>query len=387
MSILLIKKLTSKRSNNKSGKLYTFGGNHFGQLGIGNSYNIRSTPTLVKTKDKINSVSCGYNFTGIVDDNGKLWTFGNNDNLQLGLGSNIRRDIPVHVKDSVETSKHESSPIPKVKMISCGHDHSAFIDVNENLWVSGNNDYGQLGLRTDEIAEVSKPIMNKDVGKIKMVSCGDNFTAIINMKGELYTFGFQGDFFDLGLMDKRKLYIPTKIKTTGKVKMVSCGYDHVAFITKKGELYTFGINRWEQLGRGNQENSKIPVRIPIKEKVNMISCGTEFTSVIDKKGNLYTFGKNDSGQLGIGKTTDFVLIPTKIKDVENRKFLVKYVACGENFVAVINKKGELYTFGNNMFGQLGIGNDKYNFSSPVKVEIHGRGRMVSCGFNHVAIII
>jgi len=67
-----------------------------------------------------------------------IWSFGSNEEGKLGLVS----DIKMHVIPTL-------IPHFKVKQISVGFSHSAFIDLNGSVWTFGKNSSGQLGLGSD----------------------------------------------------------------------------------------------------------------------------------------------------------------------------------------------------------------------------------------------
>ena len=67
------------------GSVYCFGQNQFGQLGIGEKTDfLVSVPTLIPNLPKITQISCGYSFTVCVDEEGFIWSFGDNQYGQLG---------------------------------------------------------------------------------------------------------------------------------------------------------------------------------------------------------------------------------------------------------------------------------------------------------------
>ena len=99
-----------------------------------------------------------------------------------------------------------------------------------------------------------------------------------------------------------------------------------------------------------------------KERL-LIACGNSYTTVITK-GDLYTWGENQYGQLGNGTTKDSK-IPIRI-DLPSKPL---QVACGNHHTAVITEDG-LYTWGQNLDGQLGDGT-KTNSKVPIFISTLG----------------
>ena len=77
-------------------------------------------------------------------------------------------------------------------MIAAGGAHSVLVSSNEDVFVFGLNNLGQLGLG-DEVPCVTQPVktMQFTSFKIKEISCGDEMTAILNVKGDLFTAGWK----------------------------------------------------------------------------------------------------------------------------------------------------------------------------------------------------
>ena len=99
--------------------ILSFGYNYFGQLGLGDNTYSRSKPTHINYMTA-KYVSCGNNYTVLIDMNNNVWVFGSNFYGELGLGDNINRtvDIPIKINDI------------KAKSISCGSSHTLLIDMN-----------------------------------------------------------------------------------------------------------------------------------------------------------------------------------------------------------------------------------------------------------------
>jgi alpha-tubulin suppressor-like RCC1 family protein len=115
----------------RDGTLWTWGYNNNGQLGLGDTVN-RSTPVNVGGNDWV-QVSSGSNSTAGIKSDGSLWTWGLNSSGQLGLGDTVNRSVPTVVPGSWIAVK-------------CGYVHVVAIKSDGSLWTWGSNTYGQLGL-------------------------------------------------------------------------------------------------------------------------------------------------------------------------------------------------------------------------------------------------
>ena len=368
------------------GNIYSFGTNTSGQLGLGDILH-RNVPTLVTDLDDLNVgvVSCGNFHTVIITKNGDLYSFGDNGSNQLGLGNDILHgNVPtlVTIPDSL-----------KVKAVNCGDAHTVIITENGNIYSFGNNVFGQLGLDDDYSRNIPTLVTALAGLKAKAVSCGDNSTAIITEDNDLYSFG-DNAWGQLGLDDEDNRYTPTLVSVPGslKVKAVSCGGQHTVIITEDGNLYSFGKNDTGQLGLGDRNNRDTPrlVNVPGGLGVKAVSCGGQHTAIITENGNLYSFGYNLSGQLGLGNR-NITDRPTLVNVPDSLK--VKAVSCGNDHTVIITENDNLYSFGSHDHGQLGLGptihvgpvNDKL-IPTLVNIPRFLKAIAVSCGWEYTVVI-
>nr|QBK90167.1 MAG: F-box and regulator of chromosome condensation repeat protein [Pithovirus LCPAC102] len=267
-------------------ELWSCGNNDFGQLGLGNKKGKKVPTKITRFSDiskiqnyyssdtiasvhKVKAVSCGGRHTIIIDENDEVWSCGDNQFGQLGLGSGINKYtiIPVPTKLSFNN---------KVKQISSGNDHIMIIDENNEVWSCGSNEHGQLGLGLDN--DINKNILTKINFnyKVKYVSCGYTHSMIIDENNELWGFGQNNDG-QLGLGDYINKNIPTKIRLNYKTKLVSCGVSYTIIIDENNELWSLGHNRYNQM---HHYNDNIPIKVIFDHKVKDISCGGNDTSLI-----------------------------------------------------------------------------------------------------------
>lgn len=152
-------------------------------------------------------------------------------------------------------------------------------------------------------------------------------------------------------------------------------------ISRWGQVCTCGANLWGNLGVNDLNKRSVPttVQYPLNN-VAGISAGASHTAFVTNQGEIYTFGYNFSGQLGIGNT-DNKKIPTLVPGFNN----VMMVSCGGYHTAFITYTGEMYTFGDNSYGQLGHG-DTQRRDVPTRVSGYDNVVYISGGRNHTAFI-
>jgi hypothetical protein len=163
------------------------------------------------------------------------------------------------------------------------------------------------------------------------------------------------------------------------IKAFSSGYEHIIFLTESGKIYSLGNNKYGQLGLPLSKIYYLFQEINIDD-VLLIKCGS-FHTIINTKIGLYSFGNNLFGQLGIKeKYLSYVYTPTKI----NINFEIKDISCGDYHTILLTNKGDIYGFGSNKYGQLGIDNYDDDIIYPMKLNLTNV-LSICCGDNHSMI--
>ena len=158
----------------------------------------------------------------------------------------------------------------------------------------------------------------------------------------------------------------------------SSGYEHIVFLTNSNKIYGLGNNRYGQLGLSRKNNYYFK-EINI-DNVLLVKCGA-FHTIVNTTTGLYSFGNNLFGQLGIEeKYLLYVFKPTKI-DINLK---IKDISCGNYHTILLTDKGDIYGFGSNKYGQLGIDNCGEDVIYPIKINI-SNVLNICCGDNHTII--
>ncbi|XP_063516745.1 X-linked retinitis pigmentosa GTPase regulator isoform X9 [Pongo pygmaeus] len=295
-----------------SGAVFTFGKSKFTENNPGKFWFKNDVPV---------HVSCGDEHSAVVTGNNKLYMFGSNNWGQLGLGSKSAVSKPTCVK----ALKPE-----KVKLAACGRNHTLVSTEGGNVYATGGNNEGQLGLGDTEERNTFHVIsFFTSEHKIKQLSAGSNTSAALTEDGRLFMWGDNSEG-QIGLKNVTNVCVPQQVTIGKPVSWISCGYYHSAFVTTDGELYVFGEPENGKLGLpsqllGNHRTPQLVSEIP--EKVIQVACGGEHTVVLTDIGLMYTFGDGRHGKLGLGLenfTNHF--IPTLCSNF--LRFIVKLVACG-----------------------------------------------------------
>nr|XP_056717793.1 X-linked retinitis pigmentosa GTPase regulator [Euleptes europaea] len=323
-----------------SGAIFTFGKSKFAE----------NVPSKFWFKsDKPLHISCGDEHTSVVTGNGKLYMFGSNNWGQLGLGTKHTISKPTCVK----VLKPE-----KIKLAACGRNHTLICTEQGKVWAAGGNSEGQLGLGdTKERSTFHRISFFTNQLKIKQLAAGSSTSAALTEDGQLFMWGDNSEG-QIGLADEANVCFPHQVNVGKPVSWISCGYYHSALITRDGELYTFGEPENGKLGLSPKQlkNNRIPQLVSgISGRVNKVACGGGHTVAL-AEGDVYTFGLGQYGQLGHGT---FIFETSEPKTVDLGRHKICNIASGENHTALITENGLMYTFGDGRHGKLGLGEENY----------------------------
>ncbi|KAK7604753.1 hypothetical protein V9T40_005939 [Parthenolecanium corni] len=534
------------------GQVFTYGENSVGQLGYPANIARRksrigiTSPTRVKDiieNEMVIEISCGYDFTAVLLENGRVVTWGNNQNGQLGINCNGG-----HSDSPVAVSSLRGYYRASIEKIACGRDHTLALSKTGTLYVWGPNDHGQLGISNVPRAKYGCPMEVKnfrftDIGasylcRLSVAQCesrkvfvwgaalkGDIlepvdsecesidqvFTSLAQLKVMLrsmklkrmliriITLTYGGNFdisielsetierikeriqevegvpldqqrliydgkqledgrtaSDYGLKEGCTLHMVLRLRViarvAGSVEMsfqnfeilqelresflasielaYVFGNNDSAILVTKDEVYGLGDNVGGCLGLNSPTSSctfyglpteistlrkkKIkgvvsggsrstgqfllahlhsgelycwghtpwrteilhcPKKITIDPKimVKTVACGMWHCVILSDDGQVYTFGQNIVGQLGYptnitrNESRIGVRRPERVKSIIENKTVID-ISCGSDFTAVLLDNGRVITWGNNQNGQLGINCNGGHSNSPVAVS-------------------
>lgn len=325
----------------KQGEVYSWGDEHGGRLGHGVDAD-SSHPKLITAISGLNveHVACGEFHTCAVTLSGDLYTWGDgahNPGL-LGHGNDTSHWIPKQLCGPI-SGLHVSS-------VSCGPWHTAVITSSGYLYTFGDGAFGALGHGDREGARVPRLVETLREMRTVQVACGVWHTAAIvevpdrridlnSPSGKLFTWG-DGDKGRLGHGDTEPKLIPGCVMLLSELAFcrVACGHDITVALCNSGRVYTMGSTAYGQLGDANS-NGKLPTCVGGNIKnhfVEEISCGAYHVAVLTAKTEVYTWGKGVNGQLGHGDIRDRNT-PTLVEALKDKQ--VKMVVCGSDFTVAI----------------------------------------------------
>jgi alpha-tubulin suppressor-like RCC1 family protein len=295
------------------GRIFTWGNNNYGQLGDGTTTN-RLTPVDITSKFNLNAgetiiqASLGSVHSSAITSEGRIFTWGSNSSTPINVLT------PMDITSEFNLNAGETI----IQASLGGLFYSSAITSEGRIFTWGNNQNGQLGdgTTTDRLTPVditSEFNLNAEEMIIETF-LGSSHSLAITSEGRIFTWGSNsaGQLGDGTTTDRL-----TPVDITSKFNLnagemiiqASLGSVHSSAITSEGRIFTWGHNFGGKLGDGTTTNRLTPKDITsefnlnAEETIIQVSLGGYHSSAITSEGRIFTWGENEYGQLGDGTTT------------------------------------------------------------------------------------
>ena len=295
--------------------------------------------------EKIASDPDSYRASIALDVNGNIWTWGNNTYGQLGSGDTTSTSVKRPIKITNNT---------KFKEISMGYCHALALDNEGNIWSWGQNTAGQLGNGEISDDKVLIPTRIDSNVKFKQINAGENCSVALDENGDIWTWGsMQDGALGNGKSSNEKVLMPTKITTSKKFEKIGIKDKTGWAFDKDGEMWLWGANAFGQIGNNNNNAIKVPTKISYETKIKERKISSFFSIAIDEEGDIWTCGDNAYGELGLGYALNKQTVLTFTKVTATSKF--EKIAISSYSAFAIDNEGNIWSWGKNSSGELGNG--------------------------------
>lgn len=329
-----------------SGQVFTSGSNSNGQLGTGDGAD-HSALTNITTSfsGTVVQISATGNHSLALTDGGRVYGWGSNSNGQIGDGSIQDASRPVDI-----TSQFKLPAGVTVRIIYAGWDASYAITNDNRIFAWGHNNQGQLGLgHTNDVLTPEQ--IEFDFGNI-IDFAADSHVLVLNDAGQVYSWGNnqvgQADVSQAG----SHILVPTDItddvlgNSGGSIVSVHAASQASLVLMNNDTLRVWGQNDDGNLGLSGGSGAKVEsiTTVDLSQSVGdvvEVKTGFYVTMALDSDGNVYVWGRNSGGQLGLGTVGDSVSTPTRITGLTN---ITSIYATG-NVLSAVDANGITYSWG------------------------------------------
>ncbi|XP_061825646.1 secretion-regulating guanine nucleotide exchange factor isoform X2 [Nerophis lumbriciformis] len=298
------------------GEAFACGLNDRGQLGLGHTANCSTLQRCSGLNQRVTNVACGWDFTLLLTDCGRLLACGSNIFGQLGIGDTTTHHAELVLVEGLTE---------RVVSVAAGLRHALVVTDSRCVyqWGTGLFNLAKRALSLNPVpphlnSKVPSLVPGMDQKVPHIVTAGSAHCVCLTGNGDLFLWGSNKH----GQLTATESFLstPTQLKRSllggEKIVKVWSGWTHVIAQTESGRVFTWGRGNYGQLGRPltralNSEHQSadggsqayVPAEVKSLCEATQIACGSEHNLAI-VGGRLLSWGWNEHGTSGDGSLAD-----------------------------------------------------------------------------------
>jgi alpha-tubulin suppressor-like RCC1 family protein len=340
------------------GRLLCWGDNSYFQLGIAGVAPRPDPVDVAGLPAPVEQLALGANHTCVILTDKSLWCWGRNNTGELGIPIAGNVSTPTHVLDDVVQA-------------SGGEGFTCALRGDHSVWCWGINTNGQLGDSTfiDRATPRAIPAFVAD-----SVSVGDKHACAV--VGGRYTCWGLNNNGELGDGTNIIRPMPGTLSVLANIVQLDAGNDHNCALLEDTNVVCWGYNEDGAVGAAFSSRYETkPIEISIRPTIQRVSSGGQHSCAQRDDGSVSCWGYASNGQLANGIRAEWVPRQVSLPSAAG------WVSAGDEHVcAALTPTGEVYCWGDNLYGQLGHGGTEPASATPVRAQaLTGVGVVAAAG--------
>ena len=403
----------------QSGLAFAWGNNQTGELGQGNQKDSAVPLRIARLGWPIAAISSGTDGSLALTRRGRVWSWGGNDQGQLGTGDQQAHDAPVMVRGP-RGHRHLSA----ITSVVSANVASAALNAHGGVFTWGNNIWGQLGngilngpqhcptyqgeppSERDACSKLPVPVAGAlgqgTLSQVVAIAATNDNDLALRADGTVWTWGINvsgnlglgsnsgpqeckpySNFAAVGCSAKPVQVVgPGGHGVLSHIAAIAGGADFAVALRADGTVWTWGSDAFADLGQAapgpercydpfadeSLPCSSVPVQVTGPQGAghltHIVAISAEPSAyglhvmALRSDGTVWSWGVDDYGQLGNGKSEEFDNLPSEVVGPDGKGHLqnVVSISAGGGFSMARLANGSIWTWGENNNGQLGIGN-------------------------------
>lgn len=344
----------------RDGRVWAWGANHQGAIGDGTT-TTRLEPVRVPGLADVAAIGAGYNYSAVLKKDGTVWEWGNVPSTgavrlspvqSVGVSGAVKMragdaSIAAIGADGTTWWFWDSGTAPALQTAMANLE--SVVPAGTSTLLLTSDQTVMLGRRTGPDLLSAVPVAG--LANIVALAGGQNHSLALDTNGNIWTWGSDANG-QLGLGGILGSSIPAEVTGLGSIVQVSAGFNHNLALDQDGNVWAWGDNQGRQLGDGTSINRSAPVRLTAIADVRSVAAGNLYSIALKRDETVWAWGSNYSGELGNAPdSSGAAQSPVQVPGLMD----VVAIAAGASHSLALTRDGNVWAWGGNDHGQLGLG--------------------------------